>query len=378
VSTGADGRASRGRAARRRARALPPPLPQREGLDPVRWVVGPQQSADSQEGADPRRGPAGSSPPQDAQAVLPRTALAALLARFPALGAPGATPLAERFGRGEILRDDGTAWAAQDPVQRGDALWFHRELREEDVPEVELRILHRDQQLLILDKPHDMATMPRGAHVLSSALVRLRRATGITTLVPLHRLDRRTAGVLAFGIVPAQRAAYQGLFAGRQVEKEYLARVEPRGGPSGGETAPPGAGEPEAPTIGSPTIGAPTVGTRFTMRDRLVTRRGELTSRIVSGEPNALTEVEVLEQAADGSLLLRLHPRTGRTHQLRAQLSARGLPILGEDLYPRPRPEPATPLQLLARSLAFTDPITGQEHSFVSAMALDRPDAPTS
>src|SRR5690625_6997950 len=52
--------------------------------------------------------------------------------------------------------------------------------------------LHRDDHLLVLDKPHDMATMPRGAHVLSSALVRLRRATGITTLSPLHRLDRRS------------------------------------------------------------------------------------------------------------------------------------------------------------------------------------------
>lgn len=369
MSTGADGRASRGRAARRRARALPPPLPQREGLDPVRWVVGPQQSADSQEGADsqedadPQQGPADSSPPQDAQAVLPRTAHAALLARFPAIGAPGATPLAERFARGEILRDDGTAWAAQDPVRSGDAFWFHRELREEHVPEMPLRILHRDQQLLILDKPHDMATMPRGAHVLSSALVRLRRATGITTLVPLHRLDRRTAGVLAFGIVPAQRAAYQGLFAGAQVEKEYLARVE-----RAGERAPSGEGEPEAPTVGALTVGA-----RFIMCDRLVKRHGELTARIEAGEPNALTEVEVLEQAADGSLLLRLRPRTGRTHQLRAQLSSRGLPIVGEDLYPRPRPAPSTALQLVARSLAFTDPITGQEHSFVSAMELDLP-----
>lgn len=355
MSTGTDGWASRGRAARRRARALPPPLPQREGLDPVRWVVGPQE----------RR--ADAALPRSAQAALPRTAHAALLARFPALGAPGATPLVERFARGEIVRSDGTAWAAQDPVTSGDTLWFHRELRQEDVPEVQLRILHRDPQLLVLDKPHDMATMPRGAHVLSSALVRLRRATGITTLTPVHRLDRRTAGVLAFGIVPAQRAAYQGLFAAGHVHKEYLARVEWTG-----ESAPPGAGEPEALTSGAPTVGALTVGARFTMRDRLVKRRGELTSRIVAGEPNALTEVEVLEQAADGTLLLRLHPRTGRTHQLRAQLSARGLPIVGEDLYPQPRPTPSTDLQLLARSLSFTDPITGQEHSFVSAMALDR------
>src|SRR5690606_3818412 len=107
----------------------------------------------------------------------------------------------------------------------GDELWFHRELRAEEVPEVELPVLLRDEHLLVLDKPHDMATMPRGAHVLSSALVRLRRRTGLVELSPLHRLDRRTAGVLAFGVRAQERAAYQGLFARGEVDKEYRARV---------------------------------------------------------------------------------------------------------------------------------------------------------
>lgn len=275
------------------------------------------------------------------------TALPGLLARFPALADPGATPLAQRFEQGQIVRADGTAWSADDPLQPGDELWFHREMRPEHVPPAHLEILHRDEHLLVVDKPHDMATMPRGTHVLSSALARLRRETGLTTLSPLHRLDLRTAGVLAFGVEPDERSAYQQMFARREVHKEYLARVRPEG-------------EPELPTE---------VGARAVLQDRLVKERGDLLARVVTGEPNAITELEVVGAAPDGTLTLLLRPRTGRTHQLRAQLASRGMPILGEDLYPEPR-DPSGPLQLLASALAFTDPITGQPRRFTTTLSL--------
>lgn len=339
-----------GRAARRRARRPPPPLAQRDGLDAAHWRI-------------PPRAPAA---PGESRGEL--TVLEALLSRFPALGAPEATPLPLRFARGEIVRADGTAWSAQDPARAGQEVWFHRELRPEVVPEREIPILFRDEHLLVIDKPHDMATLPRGAHVLGSALVRLRRATGITELSPLHRLDRRTAGVLAFGIRSAERAAYQQLFARTEVAKEYLARVRIL----------PGASESEPPLH---------PGAAFSMRDRLVKEHGELQGRVIAGEPNAHTEVEVLEVSpAAGELealtaartpaprtaLLRLQPRTGRTHQLRLQLASRGLPICGDDLYPEARavgPEDP-PLALLARRLAFTDPFTGEEREFLSARSL--------
>ncbi|MBK0332783.1 23S rRNA pseudouridylate synthase [Brachybacterium sp. MASK1Z-5] len=324
-----------GRAARRRTRRAAPPLPQRHGLDPVRWKVGPTDAVDA--------------------ADAPR-ALDALAARFPALLDPEATSLASRFEAGEVVGADGRAWSASDPVGPGDELWFHRELRDEDVDGPDPRILLHDAHLLVVDKPHDMATMPRGAHVLASALVRLRRATGIETLAPLHRLDRRTAGVLAFGTVPAERAAYQGLFARGAVRKAYLARVEA----SGVVQIPQRAGE------------------RFTMHDRLEKTHGQLQTRVVPGEPNAFTEGEVL-QAADAdvsaagaggaSIVLRLHPCTGRTHQLRAQLAHRGAPIAGDDLYPRTVPATA-PLALLSQELAFTDPVTGRDRAFRSMQEL--------
>ncbi len=275
-------------------------------------------------------------------------ALAALCSRFPALADPAATPPAERFAGGEIVDADGRPWGAEDEVRPGDELWFHRELAPEEVPDLPLPILHRDEHLLVLDKPHDMATMPRGAHVLGSALVRLRRATGIETLVPLHRLDRRTAGVLAFGLRPEERSAYQQLFARGEVDKEYEARVAPA----------PGSTLPAAP------------GERALLEDRLQARHGELRTQVLPGAPNARTELEVIGAPGDGTLRLRLRPRTGRTHQLRAQLSARGAPILGEDLYPEPVATPALPLQLLARRLAFVDPVTGTPRELVSTREL--------
>ncbi|GAA4530156.1 pseudouridine synthase [Brachybacterium paraconglomeratum] len=307
--------------------------------------------------------------PQDAPSA--GAALEMLSRRFPALIDPAATPLPARFAAGEIVDPDGRAWGAQELLSPGDELWFHRELRPEQVPDIELRILHRDGHLLVLDKPHDMATMPRGMHILASALVRLRRETGIETLVPLHRLDRRTAGVLAFGIRPEERSAYQQLFARAEVEKEYEARI--------------------IRSVSSTLPRRP--GESCQLRDHLVKRRGELTSQVLSGVPNAESELEVIAAATErdgeaaeagdaeesgGVLNVLLRPRTGRTHQLRVQLASRGAPILGEDLYwPAQRPRPSEqvwpeglPLQLLARRLRFMDPITGAQRDFRSSQAL--------
>lgn len=295
--------------------------------------------------------------PQDGTSAGP--ALEALSRRFPALGDPEATPLPARFAAGEIVDSEGRAWGPQDALSPGDELWFHRELRPEQVPPIEVKILHQDAHLLVLDKPHDMATMPRGAHILASALVRLRRQTGIETLVPLHRLDRRTAGVLAFGIRPEERAGYQQLFARTEVDKEYEARI--------------------LPSISSSLPILP--GESCRLQDHLVKRRGELTAQVLPGEINAESDVEVLAAEtgeADGVLRVLLRPRTGRTHQLRIQLASRGAPILGEDLYwPAQRPQPSSqvwpeqlPLQLLARRLRFLDPFTGAQRDFHSSQVL--------
>lgn len=303
------------------------------GLDPIRCAVGPRADAG--------------------------TARELLLERFPALADAAATALDERFARGEIVRPDGSPWAAGDVLRPGDVLWFHREPRPEQVPDVALPVLAHDEHLLVIDKPHDMATIPRGVHVLSSALVRLRRRTGITDLVPLHRLDRLTAGVLAFGVRREERADYQTLFARGAVRKTYRAVVADR-------------------------LCDLEVGEDLLLRDRLDKPHGSLQALVLDGEPNAETALRVLAVAGEGHgrrALLELRPRTGRTHQLRVQLASRGWPILGDDLYPIVRRDPpALPLQLLAARLAFTDPVTGQERDLVSgrqlALESEEPDGP--
>lgn len=344
-----------GRAARAsaRRRAIVPPLPQRDGLDPVRLRVdaallreaGAVHADAVDSGAVDANG--------DAEVCGP-TVANVLLHRFPPLADPAATDLGERLARGDMLRADGTAWSADDLPRAGEEIWFHRELAPEDVEDVELPILLHDERLLVIDKPAGMATTPRGTHVLASALVRLRRATGIAGLVPLHRLDRRTAGVLAFGVRPEERSAYQQLFARGEVAKEYRARVAVGG---------------VVPSTQRPWLPRP--GERRTLATRLVRERGDLRTRTVPGEPNAVTDIEVLG-VSGGQALLALHPRTGRTHQLRAQLADLGTPILGDDLYPRVRPEAESggDLQLLALSLAFTDPVTGQERAVRSGRRM--------
>jgi len=111
-----------------------------------------------------------------------------------------------------------------------------------------------------------------------------------------------------------------------------------------------------------------------TVRSRIVKERGVMAAREVPGEPNAISRIELLERH-EGLGRYRLLPRTGQTHQLRVHMNALGLPILGDPLYPvvaaaGPAGDFRRPLQLLARALEFTDPVTGRAHRFVSGRAL--------
>src|SRR5699024_4444893 len=111
----------------------------------------------------------------------------------------------------------------------GGFVWFHRELPPETPVPYELRVVHRDENLLVVDKPHFLATMPRGQHVRETALVRLRRDLGLREPSPAHRLDRLTAGLLMFVVHRERRGAYQNLFRDRGVTRTYeaIARYDP-------------------------------------------------------------------------------------------------------------------------------------------------------
>jgi len=257
--------------------------------------------------------------------------------------------LASRFGEGaaakvlagEVVTADGDVVTVGTVLPPGSSVYLYRELREEVPVPFDMPILYRDDDIVVVDKPHFLATMPRGRHVAQTATVRLRRELDMTELSPAHRLDRLTAGLLLFTTRREVRGAYQTMFARGLVRKTYLARA--------------GADR---------DVALPTV-----VRSRIMKRHGVLQAFEEPGEPNAETFVEHL-----GDGLYRLTPRTGRTHQLRVHMASLGLPIAGDPLYPNvidvASGDFSQPLQLIAHRLEFDDPKTGERRSFVSRRSL--------
>ena len=266
-------------------------------------------------------------------------------ARVRLRGGPVLAELTARFGAkalaGDVVGADGALVDDATVLPAGAFVFLYRELPDEVPVPFDVPLLHRDDDIVVVDKPHFLATMPRGRHVAQTALVRLRRELGLPELSPAHRLDRLTAGVLLFTARREVRGAYQTLFARGLVAKTYLARAAV-----------------------DPAVIFPRV-----VRSRIVKRRGVLQAVCEPGTVNAETLVELV--SADG--LYRLTPRTGRTHQLRVHMASLGLPIEGDPLYPNvidvPPDDFSTPLRLLARHIEFDDPLTGSRREFVSRRA---------
>ena len=254
--------------------------------------------------------------------------------------------LTARFGErvraqvlaGEVVDADGVVVDDATVLPGGAAVYLYRDLPDEVPVPGDIPVLYRDSDIVVVDKPPFLATMPRGRHVVQTALVRLRRELGLPELTPAHRLDRLTAGVLLFTARWELRGAYQTLFARGLVRKTYLARAAV-----------------------DPGLVLPRV-----VRNRIVKRRGRLQAYCEPGVPNAETLVEL--RSPDG--LYRLTPRTGRTHQLRVHMAMLGIPIVGDPLYPNvidvPADDFSAPLRLLAQRIEFDDPLTGSPREFVS------------
>ncbi|WP_295686013.1 pseudouridine synthase [uncultured Nevskia sp.] len=252
-----------------------------------------------------------------------------------------------RLAEGKVSDSESGRLSPDAVFVAGRLIHYYRELPPEPPIPFAASILHQDEQLLIADKPHFLPTIPSGRFVQETLLSRLRRDTGIEHLVPLHRLDRGTAGLVLFSVNPQTRGVYSALFAGRKIVKTYEALA------------------PLRPAL------------QFPLRrcSRIVAGEPFFRQREVDGEPNAETLIEVIEQRGDLSLY-RLQPVTGRKHQLRVQMAALGISIVNDDWYPTLQVEAgavdnyARPLKLLARRLAFTDPISGMPRQFDSVRDL--------
>lgn len=244
----------------------------------------------------------------------------------------------------------------------------HRWVREEPSIPFTGQILYVDERIIVIDKPHFLPTTPRGMWYRSTALMRLRHALDEQQITPAHRLDRDTAGIVLFVRDPQYRGAYQLLFERRQVRKTYdcLAPMLPLAQPRYGVVR---------------RVHPPAVFPCERL-SRIEKYRGILQAREVPGSVNART---VIDLPSTAPLCIQdpwgtwwrkydLMPHTGKTHQLRVHMNALGLPIAGDVLYPRVVDRAVDdftrPLQLVARTLSFVDPVDGTHRVFTSHIPL--------
>ena len=271
-----------------------------------------------------------------------RTMAEFLVRQFPAVST--ATWQA-RMQAGEVVDEHGVPVTPERHYQPHLRLYYYRAIESEPRLPFDEVVLFQDEHIVVADKPHFMPVTPGGRYLQETLLVRLKRKLGIDTLAPIHRLDRETAGIVLFSIQPSTRGAYQGVFSQRTATKHYQAVA------------------PWRPDLAWPLI----------RQSRLEEDEHFMQMREVPGEPNTETRIDVLKVQGDLALYA-LSPVTGRKHQLRVHCAALGLPIVNDLIYPRlfaaDSDDHAKPLQLLAKAIEFTDPVTGQARQFTSQQAL--------
>jgi tRNA pseudouridine32 synthase/23S rRNA pseudouridine746 synthase len=270
------------------------------------------------------------------------TVLDCLCERFPAVAR---SQWLERMARGRVVDGAGSWVTPETPYRVGLEVHYYREVADEPPIPFEEGVLHADADLLVADKPHFLPVTPAGAHVHETLLGRLIRRTGNHALAPLHRIDRDTAGLVLFSTNPHSRARYQALFRERRIEKRYEALA------------------PALPDVEFPR----------TRSSRLVAGEPFFRMREIEGPANSETRIDVLARG-DARWRYALTPITGRKHQLRVHMAALGAPIANDRMYPsvlhRATGDYSAPLQLLAKQVFFTDPLSGIERSFSSNLLL--------
>jgi len=251
----------------------------------------------------------------------------------------------ERMARGRVIDDAGNPVTPETPHRVGLEVHYYREVPDEAPIPFDEIVLHADDDLLVVDKPHFLPVTPAGAHVHETLLGRLIRRTGNHALAPLHRIDRETAGLVMFSANPQTRAQYQALFRERRIMKRY-------------EAIAPALRDIEFPCVRS---------------SRIVAGEPFFRMREVDGVSNSQTRIDVIARG-DGFWRYALTPITGRKHQLRVHMAALGAPIANDPIYPsvlhRAAGDYSAPLQLLAKGLSFVDPVSGLERGFSSGFEL--------
>ena len=259
----------------------------------------------------------------------------------------------QRMRDGAVLDEAGQPLAPDAPYVNGARVYYWRELPQEEPIPFEASIVFEDELLVVADKPHFLPVTPGGRYVRETLLVRLKEQLGCADLSPLHRIDRETAGLVVLSKRPQDRDAYQSLFRQRQVHKVY-----------------------QAVACWRTNLSFPLSRQSHILEDEQAFYRMREAAVEESLPPNSHTRIDLVEQTGTRALY-RLEPTSGKRHQLRVHMNALGLPIEGDQFYPVVRRGPderedfQQPLQLLAQSLAFEDPVSGQVRTFESGLRLD-------
>ena len=270
------------------------------------------------------------------------TVLDALCAQFPRIDRAS---WQARLRQGRVLDAAGTALAPDARYRAGLEIQYFRDVPDEAPIPFQEHVLHADAHLVVADKPPFLPVTPSGRYLEHTLLRRLVRRLGNPDLVPLHRIDRATSGLVLFSANPGSRAAYQALFRERRIHKTYLALAAP------------------LPALALPQV----------RRSHITTGDPFFRMCETDGPPNSETQI-ALDADLGGHWRYRLTPVTGRKHQLRVHMAALGVPILNDGLYPDLREsavdDALRPLKLLAHALDFDDPISGERRRFVSGQSL--------
>jgi tRNA pseudouridine32 synthase/23S rRNA pseudouridine746 synthase len=255
---------------------------------------------------------------------------------------------AQRLSQGLVLQESGQSAQPDQACLAGQRFFYYRNVSDEPSLPSSAAVLFEDDHLLVADKPHFMPVTPSGSYVQQSLLVQLKRLTGHAELVPLHRIDRETAGLVLFGKRLHERDAYHALFRDHRIHKTYHAVAAHR-----------------------PDLTLPRVHTSRLAEDPTHFFK----MREIPGDPNSETRITLLDTQGLRALY-QLEPVSGKRHQLRMHMAALGIPIEGDQFYPTVLRGPdaqedfSHPLQLLAHSVKFTDPHTGQKRQWTSTLAL--------
>ncbi len=253
----------------------------------------------------------------------------------------------KRMTEGKVHWHDRTLINPDDLYVGHKRVFYYREVEQEVVIPFSENIIYQNEHILVACKPHFLPVTPGGRFVQECLLNRLRHSTGIDDLAPAHRIDRETAGLVLFSVNPETRSDYAELFAKRQIHKRYHAIVH--------------------------TERSLKAGSEWLVRNRMEVAKPRFRMAITEGVENSHSRMTCLAQI-ENRALFQLEPVTGKQHQLRVHMSSLKMPLVHDRYYPELQPLTADdyekPLQLLARTLEFKDPVSGVLRRFESERVL--------